>query len=220
MSISVILVDDHPLFRKGLVHLLANQNDIKIVGEFADVSSTREWLNKGGTVDVAILDRILREEDGLALLPELKQKGTKVIMLTIADQDYEVREAISKGADGYILKTSEPEQIIQAIVSISNGHSMFPSHIMQKMIDSRFSDPQLQKLSQRELEIVSYVASGMSNRNIGEVLELSENTVRNHLRSILDKLGLKNRVQVATFALKRGITKSVPIVSKEKSTEI
>ena len=85
---------------------------------------------------------------------------------------------------------------------------------MQKMIDSRFSDPQLQKLSQRELEIVSYVASGMSNRNIGEVLELSENTVRNHLRSILDKLGLKNRVQVATFALKRGITKSVPVPAK------
>jgi DNA-binding NarL/FixJ family response regulator len=207
MSIAVILIDDHPLFRQGLQHLLDNQSQIRPVGQFADIESTRAWLLAGGKADVALLDRGLKDADGLALVPDLKQAGIKVIMLTIADEDYEIRDAIEKGVEGYILKTTEPEQIIQAIQTVYQGNSMLPSHIMQKMARGEFVAGATEKLSHREIEIVSYVARGMSNRAIGDTLGLSENTVRNHLRSILDKLGLDNRVQVATFALEHGIVK-------------
>ena len=207
MKISAILVDDHPLFRHGLIRLLENDPEVKIVGEFADLNETRKWLKTGGKADVALLDRTLKDDNGLELVTDFKAAGTKVIMLTIADEDYEIRDAIEKGVDGYILKSSEPEQILQAIYSVYLGNSMFPSHVMQKMARGELMLGGFDKLSAREQEIVYYVARGMSNRAIGDELGLSENTVRNHLRSILDKLGLDNRVQVATYALEHGIVK-------------
>lgn len=198
-------MDDHPLFLKGLEYLLQSHAEVKIAAQFADIDSTRTWLNGEGKADVALLDRSLRDADGLALVPDFKARGIKVIMLTIAEEDHEIRDAIERGVDGYILKSSEPEQIIQAILSVHLGNSMLPSHIMQKMARGELMHGAFDKLSQRELEIVSYVARGLSNRAIGDTLGLSENTVRNHLRSILDKLGLDNRVQVATLALKQGV---------------
>jgi len=205
LTIKVVLVDDHPLFLKGLEYLLHAHADVKIAAQFADIATTRAWLQRDGEADVALLDRSLRDADGLALVPEFKARGIKVIMLTIAEEDHEIRDAIERGVDGYILKSSEPAQIIQAILSVHLGNSMLPSHIMQKMARGELMHGAFDKLSARELEIVSYVARGLSNRAIGDTLGLSENTVRNHLRSILDKLGLDNRVQVATLALKQGI---------------
>lgn len=207
MTIKVVLVDDHPLFRKGLEHLLENSAEVSIAGQFADIVSARNWLKSDGSADVALLDRGLNGTDGLDLVPDFKAHGIKVIMLTIADEDHEIRDAIERGVDGYILKSSEPEQIIQAIHSVHLGNCMLPSHIMQKMARGELMNGAFDKLSQRELEIVTYVARGLTNRAIGETLNLSENTVRNHLRSILDKLGLANRVQVATLALKQGLVK-------------
>ena len=208
MSINVVLVDDHPLFRKGLEHLLDNSAEVSIAGQFTDIDSARKWLKGGGRADVVLLDRGLHGTDGLDLVPDFKAQGIKVIMLTIADEDHEIRDAIERGVDGYILKSSEPEQIIQAIHSVHLGNSMLPSHIVQKMARGELMNGAFDKLSQRELEIVTYVARGLTNRGIGESLNLSENTVRNHLRSILEKLGLANRVQVATLALKQGLVKS------------
>lgn len=208
MSINVVLVDDHPLFRKGLEHLLDNSAEVRIAGQFTDIDSARNWLKGGGRADVVLLDRGLHGTDGLDLVPDFKAQGIKVIMLTIADEDHEIRDAIERGVDGYILKSSEPEQIIQAIHSVHLGNSMLPSHIMQKMARGELMNGAFDKLSQRELEIVTYVVRGLTNRAIGEALNLSENTVRNHLRSILEKLGLANRVQVATLALKHGLVKS------------
>ena len=205
MTINVVLVDDHPLFLKGLEYLLQSHAEVKIAAQFADIDSTRNWLNEEGKADVALLDRSLRDTDGLALVPDFKARGIRVIMLTIAEEDHEIRDAIEHGVDGYILKSSEPEQIIQAILAVHLGNSMLPSHIMQKMARGELMHGAFDKLSQRELEIVSHVARGLTNRAIGDTLGLSENTVRNHLRSILDKLGLDNRVQVATLALKQGV---------------
>lgn len=207
MTISLVLIDDHPLFRKGLSHLLDNNAEISVIGQFANAASLRLWLAEGGVADVALLDRTLQESDGLDLVPDLKQRQIKVIMLTVAEEDHEIRDAINRGVDGYVLKTSEPEQILRAIHAIHEGDSLFPAHVMQKMASGELMLGAFDKLSQREREIVSYVVQGMSNRAIGNALGLSENTVRNHLRSILDKLGLDNRVQVATLALKQGISK-------------
>lgn len=209
MAISLILVDDHPLFRKGLTHLLDGNRDITVAAQFADAASVRTWLEQGGKADVALLDRTLQETDGLTLVPELKRGGMRVVMLTIAEEDHEIRDAITKGVDGYVLKTSDPEQILRAIHAVHQGDSLFPAHVMQKLASGELLHGAFDRLSTRELEIVTFVARGLSNRAIGNALGLSENTVRNHLRSILDKLGLVNRVQVATLALEQGLVKKL-----------
>jgi len=207
MPLSVILVDDHPLFRKGLLHLLENRPEITVSAQFANAVELREWLQHGGHADVALLDRTLGEVDGLDLVPELRKQNIKIIMLTMAEEDHEIRDAMEKGVDGYLLKSSEPDQIIQSIVAVSQGNSIFPAQILQKIARGELGPSIASRLSQRELEIVSYVARGLSNRAIGDTLGLSENTVRNHLRSILEKLEFDNRVQVATFALEHGLAK-------------
>lgn len=207
MPLSIILVDDHPLFRKGLLHLLENRPEITVSAQLANAGDVREWLKQGGQADVALLDRTLGEVDGLELVPELHQRNIKVIMLTMAEEDHEIRDAMEKGVDGYLLKSSEPDQIIQSIVAVSQGSSIFPAQILQKIARGELGPSIASRLSHRELEIVSYVARGLSNRAIGDELGLSENTVRNHLRSILEKLEFDNRVQVATFALEHGLAK-------------
>jgi DNA-binding NarL/FixJ family response regulator len=207
MAIRVVLVDDHPLFRKGLEHLFADQADVAIVGQFASLAEVSRWLEGGGDADVVLLDRGLPDGDGLTLVPAFKEKGLRVVMLTIADADHEIRDAVEQGVDGYILKSSEPESILQAIRSVYQGSSMLPAEVMRRIARGELGRGAFDKLSPRELEIVTYVARGMSNRAIGNALGLSENTVRNHLRSILDKLGLANRVQVATLALEQGLIK-------------
>jgi DNA-binding NarL/FixJ family response regulator len=205
MSISVILIDDHPLFRKGLSHLLEAGEGITVAGQFAEISGVLDWIQDGGRTDVALLDRNLRDEDGLTLVPELKRCGIKVIMLTVADEAHEIREAIERGVDGYVSKTSEPAQILRAIFTVAQGSGLPHSPVMDEAMQGKLASDASSKLTSRELEIVGLVAQGMSNKAIGDELGLSDNTVRNHLGSILEKLGLDNRVQVATFALKQGI---------------
>lgn len=207
MALSVILVDDHPLFRKGLQHLLENRPDIQVAEQFASAVGVRDWLRQGGRADVALLDRTLGNEDGLDLVADLHQYHIKAVMLTMAEEDHEIRDAMEKGVDGYMLKSSEPDQIVQTLIAVSRGNSVFPSHVLQKIARGELGPGPLTRLSQRELEIVAHVARGLSNRAIGHALNLSENTVRNHLRSIVEKLGLDNRVQVATFALEHGIAR-------------
>lgn len=216
MALTVILVDDHPLFRKGLLHLLENRTDISVAAQFANAASVREWLQQGGHADVALLDRTLGEEDGLDLLPDLRRHRIKTLMLTMAEEDHEVSYAMEKGVDGYLLKSSEPDQIIQSIIAVNQGNSIFPAHVLQKIARGELGQSAVGKLSQREREIVGYVARGLSNRGIGDALGLSENTVRNHLRSILEKLGFDNRVQVATFALEQGLAKPGDTVAKDQ----
>lgn len=205
MDIPIILVDDHPLFRKGLSHLLETHGEgITVVGQFAGISEVLDWLQRGGSGAVALLDRNLRDEDGLTLVPELKRHGIKVIMLTVAEEAHEIREAVDVGVDGYVLKTSESSQILRAIYAVAQGRGARPP-VLDESMQGKLAPDASTRLSTRELEIVGLVALGMSNKAIGEELGLSDNTVRNHLRSILEKLGLENRVQVATFALKHGI---------------
>ncbi len=207
MNISLIFIDDHPLFRKGLMHLLQDHLEFHVVGQFADLASVRDWLAQGGRADIALLDRTLGDADGTELIPELKARGVNVIMLTVADEDHEIRLAIERGVDGYVLKSSEPEHILRAIYAVHQGNTMLPAGVLQKITRGGFGQRAFDKLSRREFEIVTYVARGLTNRAIGEALGLAENTVRNHLRSILDKLGLDNRVQVATLALAEGVVK-------------
>jgi DNA-binding NarL/FixJ family response regulator len=136
------------------------------------------------------------------MVSDIRDAGMKVIMLTIADTDEEISEAISAGVDGYVIKSSEPDHVLSAIRNVCAGQSSFPLSIMQSMARGEIGHNALEVLTPREMEIVEFVKQGLSNKIIAYNLKLSENTVRNHLRNIMDKLGLRNRVQVATLAMK------------------
>lgn len=199
-AIRVLLVDDHPLLRLGVRRSIENEEGFIVAGECEDLASTRTWLTSGGKADVVILDRSLPDGDGLEVMPELKAAGMKVIVLTVEDGDEEIRAAIDAGVDGYLLKSSDTEQITHAIGIVLQDAGAFPPQVVQKLTRSTGEDP-LSKLSVRELEIAEYVAQGYSNKVIGAKLNLSDNTVRNHLANIMQKLNFHNRVQVATLVL-------------------
>lgn len=198
--IRVLILDDHPLLRLGLKRALEHEEGIAVAADCADIASLRGWLEGSGQAEVAIVDRSLPDGDGLDLVPELKARGMKVIILTVEDADEEIRAAIDTGVDGYLLKSSDSDQILHAISIVMQDAGAFPPHVLQKISRGDSSDP-LAKLSQREMEIAELVAQGYSNKVIGGKLNLSDNTVRNHLANIMQKLGFHNRVQVATLVL-------------------
>lgn len=200
--IKVVLVDDHPLLRMGVSNYISQAENFSLVAQFADGASLKAWLKSGNRMDVVLLDRSLPDADGLDLVDEIKACGVKVIMLTIADSDEEISEAINAGVNGYVIKTSEPDQVIAAIRNVCEGQSSFPLDVMQRMASGEFNQSALDSLTPRERQIVEFVKQGLSNKIIAYELKLSENTVRNHLRNIMEKLGLQNRVQVATLAMK------------------
>jgi RNA polymerase sigma factor (sigma-70 family) len=202
MPVSLILIDDHPLTRLGTARLIEHTDSLHLSQQCADIAAVRAWLKSGGRADIALLDRGLPDGDGLDLIDDFKRANIRVIMFTSADSDDDIAVAITHGVEGYLLKTTEPDQLINAIHSVAQGNSMLPTHIMQKLARGELLQDVLGKLSNREREIVDLVAQGLPNKTISTRLNLSENTVRNHLSNIMQKLGMKNRVQVATLALK------------------
>lgn len=199
--IRVLILDDHPLLRLGLKRALEHEEGLAVATDCADLASLKAWLEGGGQADVAIVDRLLPDGDGLSMVPELKARGMKVIILTVEDADEEIRAAIDTGVDGYLLKSSDSDQILHAIGIVMQDAGAFPPHVLQKITRGETGTDPLSKLSQREMEIAELVAQGYSNKVIGGKLNLSDNTVRNHLANIMQKLGFHNRVQVATLVL-------------------
>jgi len=201
-TIQVLIVDDHPLIRLGVRRALESTPGLAVAGECADLAAARDWLNNNGKADIAILDRSLPDGDGLDLAPLFKAAGMKVIVLTVDDADEEIRSAIAAGVDGYLLKSSDTDQIGHAIGMVLQDTGAFPPQVLKKLYRPGGEEPPpLTRLSPRELEIAEYVAQGYSNKVIGAKLNLSDNTVRNHLANVMQKLHFHNRVQVATLVL-------------------
>ncbi len=196
-KIRVLIIDDHPLLRMGIRGLIESQSDLEVAADCADLASARAWL-EDGRVDIAIVDRGLPDGDGLEMVPLLKAQGAKVIILTVEDSDVEIRTAVEAGVDGYLLKASDSDQILMAIGMVLKDSAAFPAHILQKLSIGQIDAP-LARLSPREIEVAEAVANGHSNKVIGGKLAISDNTVRNHMASIMQKLGLHNRVQIATL---------------------
>jgi DNA-binding NarL/FixJ family response regulator len=200
-AVRVLILDDHPLLRLGLRRALEHEAGIEVAADCADLASLKAWLEGGGQAEVAIVDRSLPDGDGLDMVPALKARGMKVIILTVEDADEEIRAAIDTGVDGYLLKSSDTDQILHAIGIVMQDAGAFPPHVLQKIARGDAGSDPLSKLSPREMEIAELVAQGYSNKVIGSKLNLSDNTVRNHLANIMQKLGFHNRVQVATLVL-------------------
>jgi len=214
--IKVLLVDDHALFRRGIAAVLANQKNIEIVGEAAD---GLEAIRKAEETvpDVVLMDLNMPHCSGLEATQALQTKMPKVniLVLTVSDNEADLFAAMKFGATGYILKNTEPEELIQAIFHVVQGGAIISPFMATKLlaefqgVEARVATELTReteaKLSPREDEVLRLVSQGATNKEIADSLFISENTVKTHLRNIMEKLHLANRSQAAAYAVKRGL---------------
>jgi len=216
MTIKVLICDDQSLFREALRTLLSSYPDLEVVGEAANGEESLR-LAVSLSPDIALMDLRMPVMDGVEATRRINQlrKGIKVIVLTTFDDDETVFEGLRAGAVGYLLKDVSSEKLVEAIKAANNGEYFLLPSITAKVVSefSKISKPvRKQKdelipdpLSPREIEILKIVATGASNREIAEQLFISEGTVKNHLSSILSKLGVRDRMQAILRAKAYGI---------------
>jgi len=214
--IKVLVVDDHALFRRGITAVLANQEGLEVVGEALD---GLEAIKKAEEIapDVILMDLNMPHCSGLEATQaiETKMPQVNILVLTVSENEADLFAAIKYGARGYILKNTEPEDLIHAIFHIAQG-GVIVSPLMAAKLLAEFKDFETGEreeaaqeteavLSPREVEVLQMVAQGATNRQIADSLFISENTVKTHLRNIMDKLHLANRSQAAAYAIQRGL---------------
>jgi DNA-binding NarL/FixJ family response regulator len=215
-TIKVLVVDDHALFRRGITTVLENQEGLEVVGEAIDGLEAIEKAKKLAP-DVILMDLNMPHCTGLEATQALQASmpQVNVLILTVSDNESDLFAAMKFGAKGYILKNTEPEELTQAIFHIAQGGAII-SPLMATKLLSEFKDlgtgtvvKSTQEtdadLSPREGEVLKLVAQGATNKEIADSLFISENTVKTHLRNIMDKLHLANRSQAAAYAVKRGL---------------
>ena len=200
--IRVFIVDDHPVVRAGLRTMLESTGDFCVSGVAA---SAEEAVSAGSLAlsDVLLLDLRMPGMDGLDFMARMRVEGNamRIIVLTNYHSDEDVFHAFQAGAMAYLLKSASGEELLAAIRSVHAGERCVPAGIARQLVE-RLSREQL---STRELEVLLHVAQGLTNREIGDLLCISDKTVRNHVVSCLDKLGAKDRTEATAMALRRGL---------------
>src|ERR1700712_4142152 len=208
--IRVVVVDDQELFRRGLTMLLGVEPDIEVVGEAGDGVSAAQ-LVANVVPDVVLLDVRMPKRTGLEACIEIKQlvPAVRIIMLTVSDEEADLYEAVKNGASGYLLKDSSIDEVAQAVRVVAEGQSLISPSMAVKLIDefkemARTDREQVPtpRLTERELEVLRLVAKGMNNRDAARELFISENTVKNHVRNILEKLQLHSRMEAVMYAVR------------------
>ncbi len=208
--VRVLLVDDHPLFRRGVRWALESHPTIEVVGEAGDgVEGTA--LAESMAPDVVLLDVRMPRRSGIEACVDIKQAvpSAKILMLTVSDEEADLYEAVKSGASGYLLKDSSIDEVAQAVRVVADGQSLISPSMAIKLLDefkqmSRTDRQQVPspRLTDRELEVLKLVAQGLNNREIAKRLFISENTVKNHVRNILEKLQLHSRMEAVMYAVK------------------
>jgi DNA-binding NarL/FixJ family response regulator len=215
--IRVVLADDHPIVRDGLRKLLTLEEDIEVVGEASDGREVVQVV-QDTRPDVLILDLRMPYMDGLATLQALQQleRKVRVIVLTASEDKNEFVQAMKLGCSGIVLKQTAPELIVKSIRKVHSGEIWLDSHTTAAVM-RQFASPaemlsgtptkgrERSPLSQREREIVGLVAQGYKNREMAEKMFISEQTVKNHLHNIFDKLGVSDRLELALYAIHKGL---------------
>jgi DNA-binding NarL/FixJ family response regulator len=210
--IRVLVVDDHALFRRGLQMVLEQEEDIEVVGEAGDGS---EAVDKAADAipDIVLMDVRMPKRGGIDACTAIKDAvpSCKIIMLTISDEEADLYDAIKAGASGYLLKEISIEEVATAIRAVNEGQSLISPSMASKLLtefasmikrgDERQQVP-TPRLTDREMEVLKLVAKGMNNRDIAKQLFISENTVKNHIRNILEKLQLHSRMEAVVYAVR------------------
>lgn len=197
-TLKVILVDDHLIVRKGLASLLEDEPDLELVAEAANGEQAIALATEHKP-DVVVLDLRLPDMSGIEVAEALR--GQKILLLSSFMQEEDVRRVFDAGVLGYLAKDKSSDELLRAIREVGAGRQYMQPEISLLLAKSEWS----QHLSERELEILKHIARGKANKEIGEALNLSENTIKNHVKSILSKLNAKDRTHAVTEALKRGI---------------
>jgi len=210
--IKILIVDDHAVVRKGIRALLATETDIEVIGEAKDGSQAVQ-LYDDLKPDLLLLDLLMPKMSGVEVIESLKKiyPDARILVLTSFAADDQVFPAIKAGALGYLLKDSDPEDLVKAIHQVYQGESFLSPTVARKVLEEVFQPTEKplspDPLTKREIEVLQVVAKGKSNREIAEVLNISETTVRTHVSNILAKLHLASRTEAALYALKEGMAK-------------
>jgi len=221
--VRVLLVDDHSLFRKGIASLLSAEPGFEVVGEAANgvegLEKARELMP-----DVILMDISMPEMDGLEATRRIKEEipYVRIVILTVSDEDENLFQAIRNGAQGYLLKRIEPRALFSTLRGVGDGEAPISRTMATKLLAefARQSTRQavapnpFATLTPREKEVLGLIALGKSNKEIATALAIAENTVKNHLKNILEKLHLENRVQAATYAIREGLADAPPKPSR------
>jgi DNA-binding NarL/FixJ family response regulator len=206
VGISVVLVDDHPIVLQGLQHLFARQSDIVVAACCATVAEGIAAA-RASQPDVVVLDLRMPDGGGLALLDAVNtdRLGCKTVVLTAAISDAEVAQALQKGAMGLVLKESAPEQLVECVRRVHAGERWLDPDATSRLLQpppapDTAAQERAAGLTGREREVVRMIAAGLRNRDIGERLSISENTVKVHLHNIYEKLGVEGRMELLLLA--------------------
>lgn len=214
LPLSVLIVDDHRLFRQGLAGLMSTRPDlVRVVGEAA---TAREALSRARELrpDLVLMDISMPGGSGLEATAALRAElpDTAVVMLTSSDEDEHLRQAVRLGAAGYLLKDLDAHELFDLIAGIARGEAAMTRAMAGRLLKVLAGGPAqndekalLAELTEREIEVLQLVARGVSNAEIAEALVVTVNTVKTHIRNILEKLQVENRTQAATFAVQQGL---------------
>jgi len=201
-QIRVLSVDDHPLLSEGIAALIKNQPDMQLVAQATSGNDAMEKF-RGYRPDVTLMDLRLPDMSGIDTMMAIRAEfpEARIIMLTTFEGDMEIQRALAAGAQGYMLKSMPPKDLVAVIRQVHAGKKRIPSEVAARLADHLGEE----NLTAREIEVLGKVAQGNRNRDIAEQLFIVEVTVKVHIRHIMDKLGARDRTQAVAIALRRGI---------------
>lgn len=218
--INILIADDHTLFRHGLRRILGDYDDLRVVGEASD-GGEAVTLVEQLQPDVVLMDVQMPRLSGPEATRRIRaaHPNTQVIMLTVSDRDEDLFASVKAGARGYLLKNAETAELIEAIRRVHAGEAIIAPALAVRLLEEfgalaeqaapKPITPSVDKLSQREIEVLRLVAQGLGNKEIADRLHLSEHTVKSHLRNILDKLHLRSRAHAAAYAVRAGLVDEI-----------
>jgi len=201
-KIRILIADDHYIVRMGLVALVNTEPDMEVIAEAADGNQALELFAKHHP-DLALLDLRMPGKSGIQTTLEIRNKfpNARILVLSAFDGDEDIHQALQAGAQGYVLKNSTGDKLVPALRAVAAGQNWIPKEVASRLAPRKM----LEELTSREVEVLNQLAKGLANKEIADALNITEHTVKDHLKSILAKLRVADRTEAVTTSIQRGI---------------